>query len=57
VYRNSPQTGITGTPPDSIDNRVFHRVVDAVDSVGVVQNFAGAAGNTASTTLRPWPAT
>ena len=36
----------------SIDFIVFHRVVDAVDSVVKVQNFAGAAENIASTTLR-----
>ena len=36
----------------SIDFIVFHRVVDAVDSVVKVQNFAGAAENIAATTLR-----
>ena len=36
----------------SIDFIVFHRVVDAVDSVVKIENFAGAAENIASTTLR-----
>ena len=36
----------------SIDFIVFHRVIDAVDSVVKVQNFAGAAENIAATTLR-----
>ena len=36
----------------SIDFIVFHRVVDPVDSVVKVQNFAGAAENIAATTLR-----
>ena len=47
------QTGITkDNAPISIDFIVFHRVVDAVDSVVKVQNFAGAAENMAATTLR-----
>jgi regulator of protease activity HflC (stomatin/prohibitin superfamily) len=47
------QTAITkDNAPISIDFIVFHRVVDAVDSVVKVQNFAGAAENIASTTLR-----
>ena len=47
------QTGITkDNAPISIDFIVFHRVVDAVDSLVKVQNFAGAAENIASTTLR-----
>ena len=47
------QTGITkDNAPIEIDFIVFHRVVDAVDSVVKVQNFAGAAENIASTTLR-----
>jgi regulator of protease activity HflC (stomatin/prohibitin superfamily) len=47
------QTGITkDNAPISIDFIVFHRVVDAVDSVVKVQNFAGAAENIAATTLR-----
>jgi len=36
----------------SIDFIVFHRIIDAVDSVVKVQNFAGAAENIAATTLR-----
>jgi regulator of protease activity HflC (stomatin/prohibitin superfamily) len=47
------QTGITkDNAPIWIDFIVFHRVVDAVDSVVKVQNFAGAAENIAATTLR-----
>jgi len=47
------QTGITkDNAPISIDFIVFHRVVDAVDSVVKVQFFAGAAENIAATTLR-----
>ena len=47
------QTGITKDNASiSIDFIVFHRVVDAVDSVVKVQNFAGAAENIAATTLR-----
>ena len=47
------QTGITkDNAPISIDFIVFHRVVEAVDSVVKVQNFAGAAENIAATTLR-----
>ncbi len=47
------QTGITkDNAPISIDFIVFHRVVDAVDSVVKIQDFAGAAENIASTTLR-----
>jgi regulator of protease activity HflC (stomatin/prohibitin superfamily) len=47
------QSGITkDNAPISIDFIVFHRVVDAVDSVVKVQDFAGAAENIASTTLR-----
>jgi regulator of protease activity HflC (stomatin/prohibitin superfamily) len=47
------QSGITkDNAPISIDFIVFHRVVDAVDSVVKVQNFAGAAENIAATTLR-----
>jgi regulator of protease activity HflC (stomatin/prohibitin superfamily) len=47
------QTGITkDNAPISIDFIVFHRVVDAADSVVKVQNFAGAAENMAATTLR-----
>jgi regulator of protease activity HflC (stomatin/prohibitin superfamily) len=47
------QSGITkDNAPISIDFIVFHRVVDAVDSVVRVQNFAGAAENIAATTLR-----
>jgi regulator of protease activity HflC (stomatin/prohibitin superfamily) len=47
------QTGITkDNAPISIDFIVFHRVIDAVDSVVKVQNFAGAAENIAATTLR-----
>ena len=47
------QTGITkDNAPIEIDFIVFHRVVDAVDSVVKVQNVAGAAENIASTTLR-----
>ena len=47
------QSGITkDNAPISIDFIVFHRVVEAVDSVVKVQDFAGAAENIASTTLR-----
>jgi regulator of protease activity HflC (stomatin/prohibitin superfamily) len=47
------QSGITkDNAPISIDFIVFHRVIDAVDSVVKVQNFAGAAENIAATTLR-----
>ena len=47
------QTGITkDNAPISIDFIVFHRVIDAVDSVVKIENFAGAAENIASTTLR-----
>ncbi len=47
------QTGITKDNASiEIDFIVFHRVVDAVDSVVKVQNFAGAAENIAATTLR-----
>jgi regulator of protease activity HflC (stomatin/prohibitin superfamily) len=47
------QTAITkDNAPISIDFIVFHRVIDAVDSVVKIQDFAGAAENIASTTLR-----
>jgi len=47
------QTGITkDNAPISIDFIVFHRVIDAVDSVVKIENFSGAAENIASTTLR-----
>ena len=47
------QTGITkDNAPISIDFIVFHRVIDAVDSVVKIDNFSGAAENIASTTLR-----
>jgi regulator of protease activity HflC (stomatin/prohibitin superfamily) len=47
------QTAITqDNAPISIDFIIFYRVVDAVDSVVKVQNFAGAAQNIAATTLR-----
>src|SRR5437870_1303009 len=47
------QTAITqDNAPISIDFIIFYRVVDAVDSVMKVQNFAGAAQNIAATTLR-----
>ncbi len=47
------QTAITKDNASiSIDFIVFHRVIDAVDSVVKVQNFAGAAENIAATTLR-----
>ena len=47
------QTGITkDNAPISIDFIVFHRILDPVDSVVKVQNFAGAAENIAATTLR-----
>jgi regulator of protease activity HflC (stomatin/prohibitin superfamily) len=47
------QSGITKDNASiEIDFIVFHRVVDAVDSVVKVQNFAGAAENIAATTLR-----
>ena len=36
----------------SIDFIIFYRVIEAVDSVIKVQNFAGAAQNVAATTLR-----
>lgn len=47
------QTSITkDNAPISIDFIVFYRVVDAAMSVVQVNNFAGAAQNIASTTLR-----
>jgi regulator of protease activity HflC (stomatin/prohibitin superfamily) len=47
------QTGITRDNASiSIDFIVFHRVLDPVDSVVKVQDFAGAAENIAATTLR-----
>jgi regulator of protease activity HflC (stomatin/prohibitin superfamily) len=47
------QTAITkDNAPISIDFIVFHRVIDPVDSVVKIQDFAGAAENIASTTLR-----
>jgi regulator of protease activity HflC (stomatin/prohibitin superfamily) len=47
------QTAITkDNAPISIDFIIFNRVLDAVDSVVKVQNFAGAAQNVAATTLR-----
>lgn len=47
------QTSITkDNAPISIDFIVFHKVVDAAMSVTQVGNFAGAAQNVASTTLR-----
>jgi regulator of protease activity HflC (stomatin/prohibitin superfamily) len=47
------QTAITrDNAPISIDFIIFYRVVEAVDSVVKVQNFAGAAQNIAATTLR-----
>jgi regulator of protease activity HflC (stomatin/prohibitin superfamily) len=47
------QTAITkDNAPISIDFIIFYQVVDAVDSVIKVQNFAGAAQNVAATTLR-----
>jgi regulator of protease activity HflC (stomatin/prohibitin superfamily) len=54
LYLEIPhQTAITkDNAPISIDFIIFYRVVDAVDSVIKVQNFAGAAQNIAATTLR-----
>src|ERR671939_151000 len=54
LYLEIPhQTAITeDNAPISIDFIVFYRVVDAVASVIEVGNFAGAAQNIASTTLR-----
>ena len=47
------QTAITkDNAPISIDFIIFNKVMDAVDSVVKVQNFAGAAQNVAATTLR-----
>ncbi|GAC1409363.1 MAG: SPFH domain-containing protein [Actinomycetota bacterium] len=47
------QTAITkDNAPISIDFIVFYKVIDAAMSVVQVQNFAGAAQNVASTTLR-----
>jgi len=47
------QTAITkDNAPISIDFIVFHRVIDAVDSVVKIEDFSGAAENIASTTLR-----
>src|SRR6266571_2053205 len=47
------QTAITkDNATITIDFIIFYRVVDAVDSVLKVQNFAGAAQNIAATTLR-----
>jgi regulator of protease activity HflC (stomatin/prohibitin superfamily) len=47
------QTAITkDNAPISIDFIIFNRVMDPVDSVVKVQNFAGAAQNVAATTLR-----
>src|SRR5437870_5420841 len=47
------QTAITrDNAPISIDFIIFYRVVEAIDSVVKVQNFAGAAQNIAATTLR-----
>ncbi|HLX31200.1 MAG TPA: SPFH domain-containing protein [Gaiellaceae bacterium] len=47
------QTAITkDNAAISIDFIIFNRVMDAVDSVVKVQNFAGAAQNIAATTLR-----
>ncbi len=54
LYLEIPhQTAITeDNAPISIDFIVFYRVIDAVASVIEVGNFAGAAQNIASTTLR-----
>src|SRR5919204_1326316 len=54
LYLEIPhQTAITkDNAPITIDFIIFYRVVDAVDSVLKVQNFAGAAQNIAATTLR-----
>ena len=54
LYLEIPhQTAITeDNAPISIDFIVFYRVIDAVMSVIEVGNFAGAAQNIASTTLR-----
>jgi regulator of protease activity HflC (stomatin/prohibitin superfamily) len=54
LYLEIPhQTAITkDNAPISIDFIIFNRVVDAVQSVVKVQNFAGAAQNIAATTLR-----
>jgi len=54
LYLEIPhQTAITkDNAPIEIDFIIFYRVVDAVDSVVKVQNFAGAAQNIAATTLR-----
>jgi regulator of protease activity HflC (stomatin/prohibitin superfamily) len=47
------QTAITkDNAPISIDFIIFNKVMDAVDSVVKVQNFAGGAQNVAATTLR-----
>jgi regulator of protease activity HflC (stomatin/prohibitin superfamily) len=47
------QTSITkDNAPISIDFIIFYKVVDAVNSIVQVQNFAGAAQNIAATTLR-----
>ena len=54
LYLEIPQqTAITkDNAPISIDFIIFYRVIDAVESVVKVQNFAGAAQNIAATTLR-----
>jgi regulator of protease activity HflC (stomatin/prohibitin superfamily) len=54
LYLEIPhQTAITkDNAPISIDFIIFYRVIQAVDSVIKVQNFAGAAQNVAATTLR-----
>jgi regulator of protease activity HflC (stomatin/prohibitin superfamily) len=54
LYLEIPhQTAITkDNAPIEIDFIIFYRVVDPVDSVVKVQNFAGAAQNIAATTLR-----
>ena len=52
------QTGITkDNAPISIDFIVFHRVVDAVDSVVKVQNFAGAARTSPRRRSAAWSGT
>jgi regulator of protease activity HflC (stomatin/prohibitin superfamily) len=54
LYLEIPsQTAITKDNAGiSIDFIIFYRVIEAVDSVVKVQNFAGAAQNIAATTLR-----
>ncbi len=54
LYLEIPsQTAITKDNAGiSIDFIIFYRVIEAVDSVIKVQNFAGAAQNVAATTLR-----